>query len=204
LVEKYQLFFTAVVAFSTVVAMCSTIVAVFQLKETHRDLVVSQRPWLGVSQPIELSGLSLDPKDAKASYTIKVKNFGASVATHVNLSTRAVVRSDQIYPAKKLTCEEAVSAMRATTFVPGQGVVDKSGGGAIFPSQEGEAQVGNLRIERPDADVSKLLFVVGCIEYDDQFGEIHQTQFMYWSGGDATALKLPTQLTPFLTSNNPE
>jgi hypothetical protein len=204
LFDKYQLLFTAVVALSTIVAMCSTVVGVLQLRESHRYLVVSQRPWIGISAPIDLSSLSLDPKDAKASYTIHTKNFGASVATHVSLSTRPVVRADQIFPNKELTCKEALSFMNASTFVAGRGVVEKGGGGVVFPSEEGTSQFLNLRIERPDIDPSQLLFIVGCIQYDDEFGEPHQTQFLYWSGTDATSLKVPFKLLPFITSNIPQ
>lgn len=203
LTEKYQLFFAFLASLATLVALCSTLVAVCQLRETHRDLVIAQRPWMGISEPITVSFVSIDAKDPKASYVIKVKNFGASVATHVSVSARPVVRADQIYPARDIVCKEAKSWSNAPSIFPGQGIIEKTGGGIVFPVQEGVADFQNQRIERPDFDQQRHLYVVGCLAYEDQFGESRETRFLYWSGDDVTAIKLPAQLSPFLISESP-
>lgn len=201
--EKCQLAFSFIISLATFAAMASAVLSFFQIRETHKDLVTTQRPWMGVSL-IRLKTLSLDLKDPKASYHIQLKNFGASVATHVSVSTRPVVRVDQIYVTRQLTCQEADAWSRARAMFPGQGTIEDTGGGIVFPGQEGSAEQNDIRIERPDFDQGRFFLVVGCATYKDPFGEYRQTKFIYSSNVDVSKIASPIDLTPFLISESPK
>jgi hypothetical protein len=201
--EKCQLLFSFVMSLATFAAMASALLSFLQMRETHRDLVTTQRPWMGITV-IRLKVLSLDLKNPKASYHIQLKNFGASVATHVAVSARPLVRADQIYSTRQLTCQEAKAWSAARSMFPGQGVIENSGGGIVFPGQEGFAEQDDVRIERPDFDQSRFFLVVGCATYQDAFGEYRETRFIYSSNTDVSTIASPIELTPFLISESPQ
>jgi hypothetical protein len=202
-IKQWQLVFSGIMATATFAATFSAIFAGVQLWLTHRDLVVTQTPWMGVSL-VHVKSVSLDLKDPKASYHVQLKNFGVSPATHVTLSSRPIVRADQFYVTRQLTCQEAQNVSNARTILPSQGItIENTGGGIVFPGQESFADFTNVRIERPDFDASRFFYIVGCIVYRDSFNEIHDTKFIYASDVDVSSITGPIELKPFVISESP-
>jgi hypothetical protein len=178
-----------------------------QLTEMHNDTILNHRAWIGVDRPIELDSIVLDPKDAKANYVVTLRNYGSSVALHVGISAYAVVRAQDIFPRLHTACDEAAStsngimAESSGRFLPEQAMGD-----SLFPSQEEGRHFQNQRIEHPEMDSSKIIYVLGCVVYCDQFRQQRRTRFfhVYFSDGDMSRLRFPVLLYQFGGFNDVE
>jgi hypothetical protein len=194
--QSLNLFFTFVIA-------ASTFVAALQLFEMHNATIVSQRAWIGVSRPVELDALSLDQKGAKASYVVTIKNYGPSVALHVGLSTRVVVNSVEIFPARQLVCKEAAGMTNGLTYIVGAGFTAERGlGESLFPLDEEETRLTNQAIDHSELPQNGPVFVIGCIVYRDQFGHQRRTRFTDMYYGDFKSSPFPLLLNPFMGLND--
>jgi hypothetical protein len=193
--------FTIVIALTGILY---TVFAGFQWREMNKSSVLINRAWVGVKQPIWLSNLTLDAKNAKANYIITIKNYGPSVALNVAVSARVVVGPQYIIPTVYTTCEEASQESNAVMVQAGNpNYSEKAIGDSIFPSEEEGKHFSETAVQGRDTDISKGIFVVGCIIYKDQFGNQRRTRFHHGEmGAEMDQLTFPLAMYQFLGFND--
>ena len=190
---------TAVSAIAIViVTVIYTVFAGLQWKETRDAVARASRAWIGVSMPVNITDVSNGPESSTVTYVVTTKNYGNSVASHLWISSKIVTTLEEITPTITDSCNvvdgyltgswgikpSAYSKMATIANVPGE---------LMFPSEEHGRWFRGVTFKR----TTSIIFVVGCLVYKDQFGEIRHTKFANYmdsNTGDILAPKLPLLL----------
>lgn len=178
-------FATLIFAGLTMIAvLIYTGVTISEWKEMHQSMVISQRAWVGPSGPPVINSLDLGPPTAKVSFSIAIKDFGQSVAVHVVPWAEVTFAADKLDATVKETCDNAISISNGV-FLDSQAAFngihrevrpDRPFGNILFPNQETPTTFTGYVNSKPDA---KLMWIIGCIAYRDQFGNERRTRFCY-------------------------
>jgi hypothetical protein len=188
---------TRVLAVSTILLFLATAITGIILYKTdvsiqgqlgimQKQLRLSSRPWVGLSDDIPdnaiiTSPLALDANgNALVQYIITTKNFSNAGAQGVMAYARLLVTEDLTFIDQQI--EETCGAnyigkvkVGAVLF-PGIGrIITQSGG--FFQKSE---------MKSPSYQGKFEAWLVGCIGYQDQFQFLYRTKFWYWLVDPAT------------------
>jgi hypothetical protein len=173
------------------------IVSYRQWRELQRSIEISNRAWVGVSRPIDVTGLLLDPKHGKASYIITIKNYGPSVGRYVMVSAHVATERSEAIVAQLQACKEAEAESNRITNSVGH-----LWGDTLFPSDEEGRHFDDDEFQF-NLEPSTLI-ISGCIAYRDQFGKPRRTRFCYWRREGIKGMVFPVLLYAFPGLNDAE
>jgi len=137
---------------------------------------IGYRPWVGLDteQPALQTGHLMIDKD-KTIHTvcsIVTRNFGNYPAQNVFAGAELMVTQNitSVHERERQLCAESPPGNAGTVVFPGTNKVAWQ-----WPSQVTKEQM----IRNPGGGSQFQAFVIGCIFYRDQFGELHHTGFTY-------------------------
>ncbi len=154
---------------------------------THAD----QRAWVGLASPVLVGIQSIAPHKLRASIVVHIKNFGKGPAFKAMIDARMAV-APNVDSQVQSSCNLVFPFVGLKPTWPG-GVSDPNSlkrqwGQIIFPNGE-FTQGANYGDDVIDA-ADKVVYVIGCIVYQDQFTDPHWTKFCYetnWLVRDAAS-----------------
>ncbi len=184
-IAKYLNWITAVAAlsFGALYALFQSIsVSRTQATTAQQEFEMSQRPWVGLSDPIEISKLA-DDLGGFMEITAKVKNFGNSPAFNVVPALDFVIgnRGTDIRPAIDKVCARLDGAILPLKV----GDMLFPGDSFSFPT-EGDRKSG-------EGQADPVYFFPGCILYIDRNKHTHHTKICQWT--DREHLKVGASLS---------
>ncbi|MGA2102019.1 MAG: hypothetical protein ABSG34_12990 [Candidatus Sulfotelmatobacter sp.] len=185
-------------------AVFIALITYFQWDDAHKNFILGQRAWLGVREPSSITNIVNGPEDSKITYVVTLRNYGNSVAKHIWITSKVATRADDIWPYITQSCGEADRGTNATLKVWNVERTAIAGGflagDVMFPSQEYGRWFKDISVKR-----TGVMFIVGCVAYRDQFGNLRHTKFCDWVQADLMQLKtgdLPVYLYAFFGAND--
>src|SRR5271167_2110223 len=145
--------------------------------ETARDaLIVSQRPWVGITTPIHAKVSQVKNDEFVIVTTVSVKNFGPSPALKVIVicTMAGTIEAEQLE-------QEITSNCNLAEVVTDPSILKT--GFTLFPNEVMTRDNNQtVKIEHPEMAFGAVFG--GCIVYRDQFDKsIHHTRFCLKSPG---------------------
>jgi hypothetical protein len=169
------------------------------VKTAGDALIQSNRPWVGVMYPLEITAINWQAKPVPtANYVITIKNYGPSIALRLSIAANAVSDSLTLLQVQDQTCIRSWKISRGTTL-EGQ-EVERMAGGMMFPSDSHGRHFNDDPF--PVSADSPRFWIIGCITYDDQFGNDRQTRFANVYYDPVKSAKLPIFLYSFFAMND--
>jgi hypothetical protein len=152
----------------------------------HDALVRSNRPWIGVSQPV----IPVFKEHELREYSINYKNFGVSPGIKIFVGAMPYSSLDMVKVHQRYLCD---SLKRYTTESTPHGT-------ALFPGMESSQGISIAPgVNKVSLDPEMPLYLAGCISYWDQFPLHHETTFCLQTSG---ALKTYEIGKPLVSCND--
>jgi hypothetical protein len=188
----------AITALATVAIVVLTFYYVTYSKKQWEEMRNARRPWVGLSERLTVKRPSSSAAfDAVMSSTEGEKeivvtkfylsgtlqNFGTSPARRVYEFFRIVQNSELRYLSRESYCKVAGSESRGENPFPQFSYFIPQPAKAIFPNVSIPIEdtfdfsmfVGKLH------QMPNPIWIVGCVAYQDTFGEVHHTKVLYRS-----------------------
>jgi hypothetical protein len=186
-----------------VIAFTYATLTFLQWTALKHSIELSNRAWVGVSRPVEVTAVNYDAKNAKASYIVSLKNYGPSVALHVGIAAQVTTNLMQLVPLLQKDCKDAKGMANGLYISPVEKFAENILGETLYPSNEEGRYFDDQSFQPyPGIETPKELYVVGCIAYKDQFGNLRQTRFCNWYYGNLKEAKFPLFLYSFFGLND--
>jgi hypothetical protein len=207
----------AISALATVAIVVLTVFYVQYSKRQWEEMRSAKRPWVGLSERLTLrrqpSFSAVEPAitglDGEKEFVIvtfevsgSLQNFGASPARRVYEFFNIMQYSELPYQSRESYCKVAGSESRGENPFPqfGSSYFTPQPVKAIFPNIVIPIQSATLTFGMFVDKTPRLpnpLYVIGCVAYQDTFGDVHHTKVLYRSSVPAgsrqeTALEKPS------------
>jgi hypothetical protein len=143
-----------------------------QAEISQKQIVISQRPWLGIYKP------TIKQTPNRWFIDFQLKNFGNSPSLHSTAGTNPVYPPFEAADMSKLI-ESACKSADEMSAAP---VEAERHGYTVFPAESDRYDPGQT-IERGR---QSSVYFIGCLAYLDQFtaaarGPLHHTRFCYYA-----------------------
>ncbi len=187
-------------------AIVLAIFTVLQWRDAHIDFVSTQRAWIGVRDPSSITNIvnNSGRPESSITYVVTLKNYGNSAASRLWATSKVATALDEIVPYIADSCKDATNGSNAIfqTWNAAKGTMTGGlqSGEVMFPTQEYGRWFKDVTIKR-----TGVIFIVGCVVYKDQFGNLRHTKFCEWVQTDLMKLKtsdLPVFLYSFFGAND--
>ena len=209
----------AITALATVAIVVLTIFYVTYSKKQWEEMRAARRPWIGMSERLVLNrppSFSVVKLTGREDYLVNIdfelsgtlQNFGTSPARRVYEYFYPLQFGNIRYSWMNVSCAvaEAQSMQDPKKQMKATGVEMRIPARAIFPNvvvpvRNNIAHMGIFIDEThrlPDP-----IWILGCVAYQDSFGEVHHTKVLYSSGttngSEEVAIERPLlKYTPFI------
>jgi hypothetical protein len=182
-----------------VLVLIYALITAYQAYLIRDNFRTGQRAWVGVSKPITVTAIQWNGEHSIATYQTITKNYGISVATHINGYSQVVMNPGEMIPKQDELCKSAAAGTHTYTLYNGV-KLPIAFGSVLYPSEE-TANWASPPAQAFKDNGGKLFFLVGCICYVDEFGVNRETRTAHWfnsfDGEDIHAAKFPIILYEF-------
>lgn len=156
-------------------SLVATQIAAYAAKQSTeiavKQLEISQRPWIGITEAVIATPLVVSPIKSEISIRFMLKNSGVSIANKVNISGHTVLGgSTAAIKNEELWCR---------TWKP----QSSAGVGYLMLPGEIKTRTTGFTFEGPKIEIDEAgltqMWLSGCIFYFDQLEKLHRTPFRY-------------------------